>query len=128
VKQRGLENEERLRSAWSDEMAGARAARSQTDASAESAHLERAHILSQPLAGPHVRTHVAMLGTALRRRDRHEILGQVFRLAVAGPGSLTGRYPVCNTGGANVNAFEPMPIPDDLRVVLEEAASPRASS
>jgi hypothetical protein len=81
--------------------------------------LERAHILSQPLAGAHVRTHLAMLAYALRRRDGHEIVGQVLRVIVAGPGSWTGRYPVGNTGGANVSAFRPMPVPDDLRPLLE---------
>ena len=47
----------------------------------------------------------------------------VPRLVVAGPGSLTGRYPMGNTGGANVSAFEPMPIPDDLQVYLKEVSS-----
>jgi hypothetical protein len=54
----------------------------------------------------------------VRRRDVHEFFGQVFRLLVAGPGSLTGRYPVGNTGGANVSAFKPMAIPEDLRAAL----------
>jgi hypothetical protein len=111
----------RLRQAWSDEMELARDARERRDAGAEWNHLERAHILSQPMAGAHVRTHLAMIGSALRRRDRREILGQLFRLIVAGPGSLTGKYPVGNTGGANVSAFAPMPIPDDLRAILEGA-------
>jgi hypothetical protein len=108
-----------LRVAWSDETAAARAARERGDVAAEWKHLERAHILSQPLAGAHVRTHLAMLGYALRRRDRHEIVGQVLRAVVAAPGSWTGRYPVGNTGGANVSAFRPMPVPDDLRPLLE---------
>ena len=43
----------------------------------------------------------------------------MLRVLVAGPGSWTGRYPVGNTGGANVSAFQPMPVPDDLRAVLE---------
>jgi Protein of unknown function (DUF3703) len=109
----------RLRAAWSDETAAARAARERGDVAAQWKHLERAHILSQPLAGAHVRTHLAMLAYALRRRDRHEIVGQVLRVIVAGPGSWTGRYPVGNTGGANVSAFRPMPVPDDLRPFLE---------
>jgi hypothetical protein len=71
------------------------------------------------MAGPHVRTHLAMLGYGLRQRDRREILGQVLRVLVAAPGSWTGKYPVGNTGGANVSAVKPMPIPDDLREVLE---------
>jgi hypothetical protein len=71
------------------------------------------------------RTHGVMLASALRRRDRREVLGQLVRLAVAGPGSWTGRYPVGNTGGANVSALQPMPIPDDLRAILDAAlASP----
>ena len=75
-------------------------------------------MLSQPMAVAHVRTHVAMLGYGVRRRDRHEIIGQLVRLVVAAPGTWTGRYPVGNTGGANVNALQPMPIPDDLQAVL----------
>lgn len=83
-------------------------------------HLERAHILSQPMAGAHVRTHFVMLGYGLRQRDRREVLGQLVRLAVAAPGSWTGRYPVGNTGGASVSALQPMPIPDDLQAILED--------
>jgi hypothetical protein len=108
-----------LRAAWSDERAAARAARARGDVAAEWKHLERAHILSQPMAGAHVRTHLAMLAYAVRRRDPHEIVGQVLRVIVAGPGSWTGRYPVGNTGGANVSAFQPMAVPDDLRTILE---------
>jgi hypothetical protein len=40
-------------------------------------------------------------------------------LLVAAPGSWSGRYPVGNTGGANVSALLPMPIPDDLRAILD---------
>ena len=117
----------RLREAWSREMAAARTARSSNDSQTEWTHLERAHILSQPLAGEHVRTHAAMFGAAARRRDRHEIVGQAFRLIVAGPGSLTGRYPVGNTGGANVNAFKSMTIPEDLQALLDAQPSKAAS-
>jgi hypothetical protein len=99
-------------------MRAARTAHGHRDDLEEWSHLERAHILSQPSAFDHVRTHAAMFAAAWRRRDRHEVMGQVFRLVVAAPGSLTGRYPVGNTGGANVSAFEPMPIPDDLQAYL----------
>jgi hypothetical protein len=108
----------RLRQAWSDERAAAAAARQRGDVAGEWKHLERAHILSQPMAVPHVRTHVSMLGAGLRRRDRREVAGQLLRLIVAGPGSLTGRYPIGNTGGADVSALAPMPIPEDLRPFL----------
>src|SRR4051794_818837 len=99
--------------AWSDERAAARTARAGGDLASEWRHLERAHILSQPMAGPHVRTHLAMLGSGVRRRDFREILGQLVRIVVAAPGSWTGRYPVGNTGGADVSALHPMPVPDD---------------
>jgi hypothetical protein len=59
-----------------------------------------------------------MLRAAWSRRERHEVLGQMFRLMVAAPGSWTGRYPHGNTGGADVSAFVPMPIPDDLQDIL----------
>jgi hypothetical protein len=111
----------RLQQAWSAELDAARAARGAGDMHGEWSHLERAHILSQPMAGPHVRTHTAMFGAAVRRRSAREIVGQTFRLIVAGPGSFTGRYPVGNTGGADVSAFKPMEIPEDLRSFVENA-------
>ena len=107
-----------LSAAWSAERDAARAARSTGDRAREWHHLERAHILSQPRAGLHVRTHLAMLGAGIRRHDRREIAGQLLRLVVAGPGSLTGRYPVGNTGGADVHALTPMTIPADLAPFL----------
>ena len=112
-----------LRTAWSEERAAARGARGRGDVAGEWHHLERAHILSQPMAGPHVRTHLDMLGHGLRRRDRREVLGQIVRLVVAAPGSWTDRYPVGNTGGANVSALKPMAIPDDLHAILEAAGA-----
>jgi hypothetical protein len=116
-------NRSALVRAWSDERAAAKSARGRGDLANEWGHLERAHILSQPMAGPHVRTHVSMLGYGLRQRDGREIVGQLARLVVAGPGSLSGRYPVGNTGGARVKALLPMLIPNDLQVVLDGATS-----
>src|SRR3954452_8889893 len=107
-----------LKAAWHSERQTASTARRIGDSAAEWRHLERAHILSQPKAVLHVRTHVAMLAAGIRRHDRREVLGQLLRLVVAGPGSLTGRYPVGNTGGADVNALTPMPIPDALAPYL----------
>ncbi|KHJ71035.1 DUF3703 domain-containing protein [Rhodococcus sp. Chr-9] len=82
------------------------------------AHLERAHIASQPDPWLHTCNHVAMLALALRQRDRREALGQVLRIIVAAPGSLTGRYPEGNTGRATVGLTTPMPIPPDLAAIL----------
>ena len=115
-----------LHERWAQERSAARAASERTDAEGEWRHLERAHVLSQPMAVAHLRTHVAMLGYGFRHRDGREIVGQLVRLVVAAPGSWTGRYPVGNTGGANVDALKPMPIPDDLQAVLNDpAARPR---
>ena len=112
-------NRPALVDAWRAEMASAASARREGDRDRAWTHLERAHIVSQPLAGRHVRTHLAMLGHATRAGKPKEALGQLFRIIVAAPGSWTGKYPVGNTGGADVSAFEPMPIPDDLRQLLE---------
>ena len=112
-------NKQAIRHAWADEHTAARHARANGDTTGEWRHLERAHILSQPLPVAHVRTHLAMLANGLRHRDRREVIGQVVRLLVAGPGSVVGRYPLGNTGGANVNAVTPMPIPADLQAVLD---------
>lgn len=84
--------------------------------------LERAHILSQARLRQHLRVHVAMLGYAVVTRDPREGVGQLFRLLLAPIGHLTGRTPVGNTGRSNVGAFRPMPIPHDLRSVLERTA------
>jgi hypothetical protein len=116
-------NRSELRERWAQEHTAAHTARQRTDLEDEWRHLERAHVLSQPMAGPHVRTHVAMLGYGLRHRDRREVVGQLVRLVVAAPGTWTGRYPVGNTGGANVSALKPMPIPDDLLAVLHAAVT-----
>ncbi len=83
--------------------------------------LERAHILSQAHAWPHLRVHGAMISFAWRRRDLRELAGQVPRLLLAAPGSWLGRAPLGNTGGANVGIFKPMPIPGDLQAILREA-------
>jgi hypothetical protein len=112
-----------LLQAWSDERDAAGAARRRGDCAGEWKHLERAHILSQPMVVPHLRTHAAMLSAGLRRHDGREVVGQLLRLVVAGPGSLTGRYPVGNTGGADVSALAPMSIPEDLRPYLIPATS-----
>ena len=49
-KQPAPRNEQAIREAWGDERAAARRARAGGDTTAEWHHLERAHILSQPLA------------------------------------------------------------------------------
>ena len=83
--------------------------------------LEDAHVLSQPWARLHVRVHGSMFVTAMVQRDVREVRGQLSRIAVAGPGSLSGRYPTGNTGRARVPATQPMPIAGELAEVLQRA-------
>jgi hypothetical protein len=83
--------------------------------------LEDAHVLSQPWALLHVRVHGSMFVTAMLQRDVREVRGQLSRIAVAGPGSLSGRYPTGNTGRARVPATQPMPITGELAEVLQRA-------
>lgn len=83
--------------------------------------LEDAHVLSQPWAWLHVRVHGSMLVAAMAQRDLREVRGQMSRIAVAGPGSLSGRYPAGNTGRAGVPATRVMPIRSDLAKMLEQA-------
>ncbi len=83
--------------------------------------LEDAHVLSQPWAWLHVRVHGSMFVAAVVQRDVREVRGQLSRIAVAGPGSLSGRYPTGNTGRARVPATQPMPIRSDLAKMLEQA-------
>ena len=83
--------------------------------------LEDAHVLSQPWAWMHVRVHGSMFVAAVVQRDVREVRGQLSRIAVAGPGSLSGRYPTGNTGRARVPATQPMPIAGELAEVLQRA-------
>ena len=83
--------------------------------------LEDAHVLSQPWAWLHVRVHGSMFVTAMMQRDVREVRGQLSMIAVAGPGSLSGRYPTGNTGRARVPATQPMPIAGELAEVLQRA-------
>lgn len=100
------------------DLASARSDARVGDEGAAWALLEAAHVLSQPWAWPHIKVHAAMLALGWRTRDRREVRGQLLRIVVAGPGSLTGRYPEGNTGRASVPATQPMPVPDDLRALL----------
>lgn len=59
-----------------------------------------------------------MFRLASHKLNRREIAGQVIRLAVAGPGSLAGRYPPGNTGRTTMGLTEHGPIPADLADLL----------
>lgn len=81
-------------------------------------HLETAHILGQRDFIAHTKTHWWMLRVGWVQRDFHEVRGQLLRLALIPLGHLTGRVPLGNTGGANVNAFKPMPVPTSLASLI----------
>ena len=112
-----------LRAAWTTEMNAARAARRPATAArsgiTSSAPTSSASHSRAVTSNPSRDAAIRARGTDLR-----ESVGQLFRILVAAPGSWTGRYPAGNTGGANVSAFEPMPLPDDLRDLL--APPPRS--
>ncbi|HEY9312929.1 DUF3703 domain-containing protein [Williamsia sp.] len=104
------------RSRYHEEMAAAHTA---TIAAQRWRHLERAHILSQPDPILHTKNHVAMFIVAVRDHDRREALGQILRIIVAAPGSLTGRYPEGNTGRTAAGLTTVMPIPADLAAFVK---------
>ncbi len=108
-----------LVAAFDHEWALAAQARARADWDTAFRHLERAHILGQRSTRRHVRSHVAMLSVGWRRRDGREIRGQLARIVAA---LLFSRVwvPVGNTGGADVPATRPMPLPDDLRALVEQ--------
>jgi hypothetical protein len=84
-------------------------------------HLERAHILGQPATAQHVRVHWQMFRFALRHRRSGEALGQAWRLVAASVFTAFGLVPEGNTGGAGVSGFRRMPVPPDLRAVMDAA-------
>ena len=83
-----------LKSAFATELELASAAAAVGDHARSWSHLERAHILSQAYAWPHVWVHWRMLAFAWRRRALREIIGQLARIVVAAPGSWLGRAPL----------------------------------
>ncbi len=85
--------------------------------------LEDGHVLSQPWARPHVRVHWGMLVLAHREGSWDEVVGQLGRLVLAGPASVTGRYPTGNSGRAGVSAFAPAPIDPALAALLNDAGA-----
>jgi len=109
-----------LKQSYLAELESARRAEWAGDFQTAFTHLERAHILSQKYAFAHATTHLRMLRLGWRTRDIREVLGQFVRTIAA---LIFSRIwiPVGNTGRANVSAFAPMPVPEDLAEVLGKA-------
>jgi len=99
---------------YEEEFSAARAALASGDFEVCFGHLERAHVLSQRMIGRHAQVHWVMLVAGWHRRDGREVVGQVPRMLAS---ILFSRLwvPRGNSGRARVSAFEPMPVPDDLR-------------
>lgn len=93
-------------------------ARKKSDLALAFHHYERAHILSQRFTWPHIKSHLGMLRIGYLRNDLREIFGQCVRIVAALMFSKIW-VPIGNTGGANVGALKPMPIPDDLKILLK---------
>ncbi len=108
-----------VKAAFASEMSAARSAETAGDLALAKHHLERAHILGQRWYAAHVKTHYHMLRLALKQSDSKEARGQLVRMIGAGPFHMAGWVPIGNTGGADVSATLPMPIPADLQSHLD---------
>ena len=82
-------------------------------------HLATAHILGQSNLGRHWRVHAWMLRMGLAQRNSREVVGQVFRMALIPLGHLTRRLPAGNPGHSGVSAFRAMPVPPELKLLLD---------
>lgn len=91
------------------------------DLSSAFGHLERAHVLGQASTFDHTRVHWRMFRLALMIYSAREIWGQIIRIIGAATKTPLGIYPKGNTGGADVWFFKPMPVPDDLQEILNQA-------
>jgi hypothetical protein len=107
-----------LRVAYEAELLAAQRARAEGNFERAFEHLGRAHILSQRFTLRHVHVHWLMLRLGACVRDWPEVFGQLSRIAAAAMFSRIW-VPAGNTGRANISALKPMPIPDDLRILLE---------
>ncbi len=86
-------------------------------------HLERAHVLGQASTWQHVQVHMQMLAWGFRHRQPREVVGQVPRLIGAATKTAIGLVPNGNTGGSNVSALRPMPVPEELASIIRKAMS-----
>jgi Protein of unknown function (DUF3703) len=109
-----------LRSAYCAELASASGATANGDIERAFQHFGRAHIISQRFTWQHVHVHWLMLKLGASIGDWREVFGQVTRIFAALVFSRIW-VPVGNTGRANVSALKPMPMPDDLRMLMEQS-------
>ncbi|WP_394368211.1 DUF3703 domain-containing protein [Hymenobacter duratus] len=72
----------------------------------------------QRWAWPNTRVHLLQLRHGWCIGNGREMMGQLLRMLFGFFGSLVGQVPTGNTGGANVKAEQPMPVPTDLQGLL----------
>jgi Protein of unknown function (DUF3703) len=113
--------DENMRSLLEAQLAAFRRARTAREDTAAWDALSRAHIVGQTDMLAHIRVHVMMLAYAVSRANMREVVGQIVRLFLAPLGNVTGRLPLGNSGRSDVSAFQPMPIPSDLRAEINRA-------
>lgn len=118
-----IERKQAILAAVQTELDRARTAQDAGDTAMAFWHLERAHVLGQPVTSSHVRVHWHMLVWGLRHRRPREMAGQVLRIVGAATKTAIGWIPTGNTGGANVSPFRPMPIPADLQLQIDRFPS-----
>lgn len=107
-----------LKHAFQQQLTTAKVLTKSGNYSAAFAELEVAHILGQQYLLPHWQVHFAMLRVGFKQRSLKEIAGQIWRIILTPLGHLSGRLPIGNTGGSNVNAFTPMPVKPELQQLL----------
>jgi hypothetical protein len=108
-----------LRNAYEAELGAANTAAVEGKVEVAFHHLARAHILSQRYTSEHVHVHWLMLRLGASTGAWREVIGQSTRIVAAAVFSRIW-VPIGNTGRADVSAMKPMPVPDDLRSLLED--------
>jgi hypothetical protein len=107
-----------LQAALQQALAEGEAALARGDLDSAYTWLERAHILGQRMPLRHAWSHWLMLRAGWRARDWREVAGQLPRILAA---LLFSRLwvPLGNSGRARVSAFQPMPLSEELRRLLD---------
>jgi hypothetical protein len=111
----------RIRPSVHAELAAATAAEARGELYTAFQHLERAHVLGQAATLEHVRVHWRMFRFSLRNRLRGEAAGQLWRLLAASVFTPPGLVPEGNTGGTDVSGLRRLPVPHDLKQMIDAA-------
>jgi hypothetical protein len=82
-------------------------------------HLERSHIIGQSYPLEHSYSHWLMLKFGFKQKNVKEVFGQLLRLVFGGWKSFINHVPIGNTGGANVPPLKPLPIPEDIKKIIQ---------